>query len=154
MTHYFLDSSAATKRYIVERGTGWIRHIAGATSEHTLLVAQIPSAEIISSLARQMREERITPLELRKLRLLVDYHMRLEYSVIVLSATIVQRAEDLLLKHPLRAYDAVQLASALDSAMQLLANEVSVPVLVSADRRLLAAAESEGLITDDPNQHA
>jgi hypothetical protein len=26
-------------------------------------------------------------------------------------------------------------------------------VFVSADRRLLAAAEAEGLLTDDPNRH-
>lgn len=30
---------------------------------------------------------------------------------------------------------------------------LTVPVFVSADRRLLAAAAAEGLATDDPDQH-
>ncbi len=98
-----------------------------------------------------MREEHITPQEMR---LLVNYRMRLEYSVIALSSAIIQRAEDLLIRHPVRAYDAVRLASAFDNAMQSVTGEVSIPVFVSADQRLLAVAKAEGLSTDDPNQHA
>ncbi len=78
----------------------------------------------------------------------------MEYSVIELSEPIIQRSEDLLLAYPLRAYDAVQLASALDNAARLTAAGLASPLFVSADRRLLAAAEAEGLATDDPNQHA
>ncbi len=94
------------------------------------------------------------PSEMRKLRLLIEHHIRLEYFVTALNPAIIRRAEDLLLRHPLRAYDAVQLASALDSAAQSVMNEESSPVFVSADRRLLAAAEAEGLTIEDPNQYA
>jgi predicted nucleic acid-binding protein len=74
--------------------------------------------------------------------------------VIELSEMINRRAEDLLLAHPLRAYDAVQLASALDTAAFFAAVGLAAPIFVSADRRLLAAAEAEGLIADDPNRHS
>ena len=153
MTSYFLDSSAAAKRYIVESGTEWVRQIAAPSDGHTVFVAQITSAEIISGLARQRREGHIPPLELQKLRPLINHHMRLEYSVIALSTAIIRQAEDLLVKHPLRAYDAVQLASALDRTAQLIGSEIVTPIFVAADRRLLAAAEAEGLVTDDPNRH-
>lgn len=94
------------------------------------------------------------PSEMRKLRLLVDYHMRLEYAIIALNATIAHRAADLLIRHPLRAYDAIQLASALDRAMQSATNQKISPVFISADQRLLEAAAAEGLTVEDPNQHA
>jgi len=154
VTQYFLDSSAIIKRYIVENGTSWIRQIAVPTSGHAIVVAQITPVEIISGLARQMREGQVMPSEMRKLRLLIEHHIRLEYFVTALNPAIIRRAEDLLLRHPLRAYDAVQLASALDSAAQSVMNEESSPVFVSADRRLLAAAEAEGLTIEDPNQYA
>lgn len=117
-------------------------------------MAQITSVEIISGLARQVREGLISPTEMRKLRLLVGSHFALEYIIIELELPVIQRAEDLLLTHPLRAYDAVQLASALDLHARLVAAGQAAPVFVSADRRLLAAAEVEGLITDDPNRHS
>ncbi len=41
----------------------------------------------------------------------------------------------------------------LDVAVRLAAVGLDAPVFVSADRRLLAAAEVEGLTTDDPNRH-
>lgn len=106
MTSHFLDSSAVIKGYFVENGSDWIRRIAVPEVDHTLFIAQITSAEIIPGLARQMREEHITPQEMRELRLLVNYRMRLEYSIIALSSAIIQRAEDLLIRHPVRAYDA------------------------------------------------
>lgn len=127
---------------------------ASATvAPRSLVVAQITSVEIISALARQMREGHITPAEVRKLRLWIDTHFALEYLVIDLSPDIARRSQDLLLAHPLRAFDAVQLASALDNAARLTAAGLDTPVFVSADRRLLAAAAAEGLATDDPNAH-
>lgn len=117
-------------------------------------MAQITSVEIISGLARQAREGRIAASEMQKLRLLVGTHTSLEYIIIELEPAIIQRAEDLLLAHPLRAYDAVQLASALDSRARLIATGLAAPIFVSADRHLLSAAEAEGLITDDPNRHS
>ena len=153
MTLYFLDSSAATKRYVVETGTAWVRELTASTSGHAVAVAQITSVEIISGLARQAREGLISALEMQKLRLLVGTHIALEYAIVEFEPSVVQRAEDLLLAHPLRAYDAVQLASTLDLRARLSATGLAAPIFVSADRRLLAAAETEGLLTDDPNRH-
>jgi len=83
----------------------------------------------------------------------VELHTGGQYHTIGLSTTIVRRAGNSLLAHPLRAYDAVQLASVLDMKEQLAYTSLAPPIFVSADRRLLAAAEAEGLVTDDPNRH-
>jgi uncharacterized protein len=54
--------------------------------------------------------------------------------------------------HRLRAYDAVQLAVALE--VNRIHQMAGSPVtLVSADRDLNAAATAEGLTVDDPNSH-
>jgi predicted nucleic acid-binding protein len=86
-------------------------------------------------------------------RLLFDRHGRREYVVIGLTPQVVRRAEDLPAVHPLRTYDAVQLASALESISRIVAAELSPVRFVSADARLLVAAATEGLMTEDPNAH-
>ncbi len=53
----------------------------------------------------------------------------------------------------LRAYAAIQLASALESNDRLLADALPPLTFVSADQRLLTAASAEGLATEDPNLH-
>lgn len=61
--------------------------------------------------------------------------------LVQLSATVLRRAQDLLLRHPLRAADALQLGSCLD-----LKERLQQPVGFAAfDRRLNEAAKLEGL---------
>jgi hypothetical protein len=66
---------------------------------------------------------------------------------------VIEEAGQLLERQPLRAYDAVQLASALVAARTLADGGVAQPVFLTADDRLLALAEAEGLSTDNPNLH-
>jgi uncharacterized protein len=153
VTAYFLDSSALVKRYVPETGTAWVRTITTPSAGNTILVAQMLPAEVISGVWRRVREGTIAPRIARAIRLLVDRHTRREYLVIELSARIVQRAEDLLEQHPLRAYDALQLASSLESNTRLVGAGLAPLVVVTADTRLLAAASAEGLATEDPNAH-
>ena len=87
------------------------------------------------------------------MRLLIDRHALREYVVIGLTPQVVRRAEDLLAGHPLRTYDAVQLASALESNTPLVIAGLSPLIFVSAATRLLVAAATEGLMTKDPNAH-
>jgi hypothetical protein len=67
---------------------------------------------------------------------------------------VCDTARDLLFRHTLRAYDSVQLASALAATHAL--RQAGLPGLtfLSADARLLDAAATEGLPIDDPNRHA
>ena len=154
MTAYFGDSSAIIKRYTIEVGSEWIRALTSLQRADQVFVAQITRVEVVSGLARLHREGTLTPQALRLARQSIERHMGRDYDVIALSARIIRRAKDLLSHYPLRAYDAMQLASALDLRAQLLNTNRIAPIFVSADRRLLAAADAEGLPTDDPNEHA
>ena len=153
MTQYFLDSSALIKRYIVEPGTAWVRLLTNRSSGNTVIIAQMTQIEIVSGASRRVREGTLTTRTARAVRLLIDCHARREYVVIGLTPHVVRRAEDLLAAHPRRTYDAVQLASALESKIRLVVAELSPVIFVSADARLLVAAAAEGLITEDPNTH-
>jgi predicted nucleic acid-binding protein len=55
--------------------------------------------------------------------------------------------------HELRAYDAVQLAAALEVNSRWLAAGMGGITLVSADHALNDAALAEGLAVDDPRSH-
>jgi hypothetical protein len=68
-----------------------------------------------------------------------------------LTAPVVERAKLFLERHSLRAYDAVQLASALLTNDTLQAIGLPPLVFLSADAHLLVAAEAEGLEIDNPN---
>lgn len=130
-----------------------MRALATPTAGHTLLIAQVTPAEIVSGVARRRREGTIPARTAHVIRLLVNRHARREYMVTALRAPVLHRAENLLEAHPLRAYDAVQLASALESNDRLLAAGLTPLVFVSADTRLLAVAIAETLTTDNPNAH-
>jgi uncharacterized protein len=153
VTAYFLDSSALVKRYVPETGTVWVRTITTPSAGNTILVARMMQAEVISGVWRRVREGTIAPRIARVIRLLVDRHTRREYLVIELSARIVQRAEDLLEQHPLRAYDALQLASALEGDTRLVGAGLAPLIVVTADTRLLAAPSAGGLAIEDANAH-
>ena len=151
--HYFLDSSALIKRYITEQGTVWVRSITLPSTGNTIIIAQVTQVEIFSGVSRRRREGLVPLRTIQAIRLLLHRRVKREYMVIELTAPIIEGAEDLLDKHPLRAYDAIQLASALVANTRL-TGAILVPlVFVSADVRLLTAATAEGLTVDDPNAH-
>lgn len=120
---------------------------------HTLLIAQVTPAEIVSGVARRRREGAVPARTAHAIRLLVDRHARRSYMVIALRAQVLHRAENLLEGYPLRAYDAIQLASALESNDRLVAAGLAPLIFVSADARLLVVADAECLTTDNPNAH-
>jgi hypothetical protein len=86
-------------------------------------------------------------------RLLIDRHFQREYQIVILTTAVVNIAENLFQKHPLRAYNALQLASALEANTIIRSVNLSPLTFVSADVHLLNVAIAEGLITDNPNQH-
>ena len=153
MSAYFLDSSALLKRHVAEIGSRWVRHLTDPGTGHIFFVAAIVQVEAVSAITRRKREGRISAHGARNVRLLVERQIA-RYFVIELAKPVLSRAADLIELHPLRTYDAVQLASALASSERLLAQGVATLTFVSADQRLLTAAIAEGLAVEDPNRHA
>jgi uncharacterized protein len=150
MSVYFFDSSVLTKRYLIEIGTTWVLNTVAVNNGHHILVAQIAPVEVFSAISRHKRENRISARTSHAIRIYLERHLFREYDVVVFSDSIVQKAQDLLDKYTLRAYDAVQLASALESNSKLLKASLQPLIFVCADTRLNAVAISEGLAAHVP----
>ena len=153
MSLYFLDSSALAKRYVTETGSAWVRALTDSAARNPLIIARITWVEVCSALARRQREGSLTPGEVTQATQTFRYDIDMQYQVAELDRTLAEVAGELVARHPLRAYDAVQLASALQVQSDLVRAEAPTLIFLSADDRLLAIAQAEGLLTDNPNHH-
>jgi predicted nucleic acid-binding protein len=129
----FFDPSALAKRYVDEAGTAQVLDWCDRAGELVLAVTAVP--ELISAFCRLRREGRISVSQYRKLKaeLLADLADAL---ICELTPEVVQRTVDLLESYPLRGMDAIHVAAALSSRVE---------VFVSADARQCAAARGAGL---------
>ena len=156
MAVYFFDASGAVKRYVAEQGHAWMLALCDPGAMNTLLIAQATLVEAVAAFCRKARDPDLTlRIGLAERDALIAQFRRdtvRDYDVVVVDAAVYTRAADLCRAHPLRAYDAVQLAAAL-TARDALAIIGLEPTFVSADRQLLAAAAAEGLAVDDLNVH-
>ena len=139
---------------MTEVGTDWIRSLVAPAGGNLSLISRVTTVEVRSALARRKREGAISLDEhffaLEALRT----HSLTQYRFVELDASVANLAGDLLERHPLRTYDAVQLASALIIARTLTRTGLAAPVFLTADDQLLDIARAEGLPADNPNWHA
>lgn len=151
MSNYFMDSSALAKRYLPEQGTNWLRQqILGA---NTVIVSRLTSVEVMSAVARRHREGVIDAKVVNGINRLLERHFQGQYLVIDVNETLSRDAIHLLTTHPLRAYDAVQLATARFVNNRLIARQLSPVTFLCADTRLLQIAATAGLSVDNPNNY-
>lgn len=137
MTRYF-DASALAKRYVRETGSTTVRRLLASGSAAT---SRLSDVEVSSAIVRRAREGTFTMKE-RDRMLAALQHDVPALAVVELTPEITAGARALLLRYPLRAGDAVQLASGLYLQRQLAR---PVPFVVF-DRRLVLAARAEGLV--------
>lgn len=157
MARYFLDTSALVKRYITQEvGYAWVVSLCTPAAGNAIVVSELAVVEATAAFTRMARE---TPLRLdvaTRDALIATFrgqHIQKDYLVIPVTRTLLERAADLCLKDPLRAYDATQLASALQARDDALAAGDIAPIFVCADNGLLTAASAEGMTTDNPIAH-
>ena len=151
MANFFLDSSRVVKRYVLETGSEWVSRISDPDSGHTIVIARITIAEVVAAFWRKMREGAIPAQEAKTLTEEFMEHVRTQYFVLEVTPEVINEAVRLIEQHRLRGYDAVQLASAI--LLHRRRQQLGLPslIFVSADEDLLAAAQPEGLVTENPN---
>ncbi len=153
MTAYFLDSSALVKRYVSETGSAWIQQITDPQTGNSLFIARITWVEVRSALARRQREGSLTLAAVNQLIQIFRSDLNNQYQVIELDSTLAETAGQLVSQYPLRAYDAVQLASVLRIQPAFATTQSTQLIFLTADNRLSAIAIALGLLTDNPNNH-
>ncbi len=149
MSVFFADTSALAKRYVSETGSAWVRRWARPGHGNIVVISEVTIVELASALARLQRDGSLSPTAFLRLRNSFLVHTEREYLLVALRRRLLLRASRLVVSHPLRALDAIQLVCALEAVQAF----GTTPTFVSADRNLLTAAAAEGLPTDDPNLH-
>jgi predicted nucleic acid-binding protein len=135
----YCDTSALIKRYIEEAGSDQVDRLFEEGS--SVVTSTVAFAEIMAVFGRKYREGILTRTGYSKSVL----EFKKEYSKLILvsiTPELNQLIESLVVKHPLRGFDAIHLASAL-----LVQKESSINVNFACfDRVLNKAASSEGLL--------
>jgi predicted nucleic acid-binding protein len=150
---YFFDSSAIVKRYVRETGTPWVRRLTRRGQPDPIYLARITAVEVISAIARRRQTGKPTSFRAQSIFALFRGHLARRYLIVEITSVLIDDAMRMADTHELRAYDAVQLAAALELNRRWLAAGLGTITMVSADRDLNAAAQAEGLTVDDPNNH-
>ncbi len=150
---YFLDTSALVKRYVPEIGSEWILSITDPATNSDLVISQITWVEVHSAFARRLRDGSLSAERFDLIGQKVREDFENEYRIIDIDRTLIETEGELVMQYPLRAYDSVQLASALRFQSTLVSVSDTQLIFVSADNRLLDIAQSAGLATDNPNNY-
>ena len=150
---YFFDSSAIVKRYVRETGTSWVRRLTRRGQPDPIYLARITAVEVTAAVARRRASGKPTPARARSIFALFRSHLATRYLIMEVTPALVDAAMRLADTHELRAYDAVQLAAALELNGRWLAAGMGSITLVSADQGLNDAAIAEGLTVENPNSY-
>ena len=150
---YYADSSALAKRHISEIGTTWIEQEFDLASGNKVVTAKLSIAEVLSAMNRRRREAGITTTDYNKFSGDFLSLVQTDYEMVELTDIVLIETQRLLENYPLRAGDAIQLASALLVNAQLQSAQLPALIFLASDVRLLSAATDEGLQTDDPQNH-
>lgn len=138
----YLDASALLKRYVREAGRS---EVLTLLEENICATSRWTEVEVASALSRRGREGALTAADRDRALYALRDDMAWLY-VVETHQPVVALARDLLTRHPLRAGDAIQLASALH-----LQRLLERPLAFAAyDLRLNEVAHREGMRITGP----
>lgn len=135
----YLDTSAVVKLYVEEAGATTVRRVVHEATH--VGTSRVTYVEARAAFARRHRERGFSTPAYKELLRSFDQEWE-TYVRLDVSEPLIKLAGSLAERHALRAYDAIQLASALMLHRELQASPIE---FVAADRHLLDAAERERL---------
>ena len=148
MALLYLDTSALVKLYISERGSERMVELASEDA-NSLATCAITQVEFHSAVDRRRRMDDLDEDEAERAVERFNMRFRSAFFRHAVDDQTLDLACALVHRYALRAYDAVQLAACL-FLLRLGARDDLT--FVSADRRLLDAARSEGLAVLNPEE--
>jgi len=148
--HFYWDASAPVKRYAPESGTLPVNLLFSRVAPSQMICLSLAIGEVISIFVRKRNDKLIT--EAVSPQAMADFRAEVLDSAFKLASLedrLVFASHPLIVKHSLNATDALVLCSAFDvqAASCQAGDDV---VLIASDRRLLRAAEAEGLRIFNP----
>jgi uncharacterized protein len=149
LTSYYIDTSGLAKYYIAEQGTGWMRMLIRPSALPVVIICDATLVEMFSLLDRRRKNGSLTPAMIMAVQASFLQHVTSRYLVEPIDTAIFIQARLLVMKHGLRTLDAIQLSAAV-SAATTLGEKLT---FISADINLLTAAQAEGFVIENPNNH-
>ena len=146
MASFYLDASALLKLYVEEEGTTKVLSLARGDEENRLVILDLTPVEARSAIRRREREDDIPGSDASLILKQIEEDRVSLFLIQPSGSEVIEEAARLLDRHPLKAYDAIQLAGCLAARYG-----VPPPVtFVCADARLCDAARLEGLSVLNP----
>jgi predicted nucleic acid-binding protein len=151
MNFFFLDASSLAKRYSLEAGVALVDDLFARMPRERLICLMLGAAEVASVLVRRRNGGRIPPAVFLQgmLNLTAEIINNPTFAALPAENDLIAAAVSLIETHSINSTDAVVLRLCLNLANDLRARGDDL-VLVASDRRLLRAAQHEGLVTFDP----
>lgn len=109
MTFAYFDTSAVVKRYVLEPGSHQVRRLL---RQHDFLSSAITPLEILSALGRRKQNGELSERNFTAAIRRVGSD-RIRWELIELGTMVLNRAEETIHQEPMRALDAIHIASAL-----------------------------------------
>lgn len=150
----YFDTSALVKRYVTEAGSDWVNALLDSNDAPLVFTSHLTIVEATSAFARRAREGSLPPETLQKVMSVFEHDVTARYHLLDVVPATIDTAQKLALTHPLRAYDAVQLATAQLANRELTRADKPPLTFLSADNRLVEVARATGLTADNPTDHA
>jgi len=122
---------------VPETGSAWIQALSAQETGNSLFIARITWVEVLSALARREWEGSLTPTDRTLIIQKFRSDLNDQYPVIEFDAKLAETAGQLVGQYPLRAYDAVQLASVLRIQPAFVTTQSTSLIFLTADNRLM-----------------
>ncbi len=151
MLWIYFDASALIKRYSQETGTQLINETFSRLTQRRMTCSLLGVLEIFSILVRKRNDGRLDQIlfEQAMAEFKAEVIDQEEFRAASVDDILVLSSLDLIAKHNLNSTDAIILRSALNLS-QVLQTQGDSLSLWTSDRRLIRAAQNEGLAVFDP----
>lgn len=149
----YFDASALIKRYSQETGTPLVNEVFGQLPLNRMTCSTLGILEIISILVPKRNDGRLNQALFEQAMIefraeVIDHE---ELSATSVNDALLLSALNLIPKHNLNATDAVILRSALN-LRQVLEDNGDELMLLASDKRLVRAAQDEGITAFNPEE--
>jgi len=151
---YYCDSSAVVKIYLDEAGSQFMKNLCHKAPTGDLFINAIAGPEVWSALHRRFRSGDLTQEIFAQARTDFTEDFNETFNRLPIADEIISLAMQLIEKYPLRGYDSVQLATALQLQSILRAFDGEEVCFVGSDKILNHAAKNEGLTVTNPSEQA
>ena len=146
MALYYLDTSALVKLYVRESGTERMLRLTTGSEAPQFAILSVARVELYSAVRRRERAGDLDGVLATELLNSFEVDLKTRFLRQSVNDPVLDLACALIDRHPLRAYDALQVAGCLT----LRSAAPEPPVFLCADQQLLEVAETESLPWLDP----